>query len=204
MTDYFDPLNYENLGMSIARALEERPVENLAQLERFDGAGIYALYYTGEHPAYKPLAQQNREKLGSWAIYVGKAEVENARKGDPNQTNQVVGSKLYNRIRNHLMSIRAANNLDENDFYVRALAIAPTWISLAEVIAIRMHKPVWNVLIDGLGNHDPGSGRYKGKRPRWDTLHPGRTWADRLQPREESPLDIQQESLDYLRMNMKS
>jgi len=30
---------------------------------------------------------------------------------------------------------------------------------------------VWNVVIDGFGNHDPGAGRYNGERTRWDTLH---------------------------------
>lgn len=201
MTNYFDPLAYENLGASIARALDERPVEGLSQLERFDGAGIYALYYTGNHPAYTPLAQRNLERPGSWAIYIGKAEAENARKGDPDQAHRPVGPKLYNRIQNHLKSIQAATNLNENDFQVRALTIAPTWIPLAEVVAIRIHRPVWNVLIDGLGNHDPGSGRYRGKCPRWDTLHPGRAWATKLQPREETSAMIQQEALGYLNMN---
>lgn len=78
----------------------------------------------------------------------------------------------------------AAQNLDPHDFQVRALAIAPTWIPLAEVVAIRMHHPLWNVSIDGLGNHDPDSGRYRGMRPRWDTtLHPGRHWATKLKSR---------------------
>lgn len=198
MREHFDPLAYENLGASIARALEERPIENLVELERFDGAGIYALYYAGSHPAYVPLAQRNSVTPGSWAIYIGKAEAENARKGDPDQVHREVGTKLYSRIQNHLKSIRAAENLDESDFHVRALSIAPTWVSLAEVVAIRLHRPVWNVLIDGLGNHDPGSGRYRGKRPRWDTLHPGRAWAQKLQPRDESPAAIQQEALGYL------
>jgi len=36
--------------------------------------------------------------------------------------------------------------------------------------------------MDGFGNHDPGKGRHQGKRPSWDTLHPGRPWAEKLQP----------------------
>lgn len=201
MTKHFDPLDYDNLGASIARALEESPVVPLLSLKRFDGAGIYALYYTGSHPAYAPLAECNRESPGSWALYIGKAEAENSRKGDPNQVRSSVGPKLYNRISNHLKSIEAATNIDAADFQVRALAVAPTWIPLAEVVAIRLHHPVWNVLVDGLGNHDPGAGRYKGMRPRWDTLHPGRAWADRLQPRMETPDDVQQDTINYLRIN---
>lgn len=198
MTDYFDPLSYENLGASIARALEESPVIPLSELDRFDGAGIYALYYTGDYPAYQLLTECNLRMPGSWAIYIGKAEAENARKGDPAQAHLAVGPKLYNRIMNHKKSIVAASNLRVEDFQVRALAVAPTWIPLAEVVAIRIHNPVWNVMIDGLGNHDPGSGRYKGMRPRWDTLHPGRSWAEKLRPRNESAEEIMQDARSYL------
>jgi hypothetical protein len=38
--------------------------------------------------------------------------------------------------------------------------------------------------VDGFGNHDPGRGRRDMKRPRWDILHPGRNWAERLRPSE--------------------
>lgn len=198
MTKHFDPLDYDNLGASIARALDERPVVPLEELQKFDGAGIYALYYTGNHPAYKLLADENLAVPGTWAIYIGKADAENARKGDPEQANKPVGTKLYSRIQKHLASIMAAENLDISDFQVRALAVAPTWIPLAEVVAIRMHNPVWNVIVDGLGNHDPGAGRYKGMRPRWDTLHPGRSWAPKLANRLETALNIQQDVIQYL------
>lgn len=199
MTKHFDPLDYDNLGASIARALDERPVEPLSNLAKFDGAGIYALYYTGDHPAYAALAAENRNDPGSWALYIGKADAENARKGDPEQANKPVGAKLFTRIGKHRTSIEVVENLNVADFQVRALAVAPTWVPLAEVIAIRMHNPVWNVIVDGLGNHDPGAGRYKGMRPRWDTLHPGRAWAPKLAARPESAADIQQDVTQYLR-----
>lgn len=199
MTKHFDPLDYDNLGASIARALDERPVEPLVGLPRFDGAGIYALYYTGGHSAYAELTAENLSTPGSWAIYIGKADAENARKGDPEQANKPVGAKLFNRIGKHRSSIEVVENLDVSDFQVRALAVAPTWVPLAEVVAIRMHNPVWNVIVDGLGNHDPGAGRYKGMRPRWDTLHPGRAWAPKLAARPESAADIQQDVIQYLR-----
>lgn len=201
MTKHFDPLDYENLGASIARALDERPIVPLTSLEAFDGAGIYALYYTGDHPAYHPLALANQAEPGSWPIYVGKAEAENARKGDPDQANKPLGPKLFSRIRKHRISIEAAENLDLEDFQVRALTVAPTWIPLAESVAIRLHRPVWNVIVEGLGNHDPGAGRYQGMRPIWDTLHPGREWAPRLKPRAETPAEIEQRALDFLHTN---
>jgi hypothetical protein len=53
-------------------------------------------------------------------------------------------------------------------------------------------------LIDGFGNHDPGKGRHAGLRPRWDTLHPGRPWAERLQPRDEDEKAIQREIQEVL------
>lgn len=199
MTKHFDPLDYDNLGASIARALDDRPVEPLVGLTRFDGAGIYALYYTGDHPAYAELATANEADPGSWAIYIGKAEAENARKGDPQQVSKPMGAKLFSRIGKHRKSIDEATNLDPTHFQVRALTVAPTWVPLAEVVAIRMHVPVWNVIVDGLGNHDPGTGRYNGIRPRWDTLHPGRPWAPKLTERLETPADIEQEVVEYLR-----
>lgn len=194
----FDPLSYENLGGSISRALDEEIVEPLAELKRFDGAGVYALYYTGDFPSYAPLARANQHEPGSWAIYIGKAEAESARKGDPDQTSTLDGPRLFNRIRNHLRSIQKVHNLDENDFLVRALVVAPTWVPLAEAVSIRLHHPLWNVLVDGLGNHDPGAGRREGMRPRWDTIHPGREWATKLPPRPESVGAIEQEALQYL------
>ncbi|NJJ04308.1 MULTISPECIES: Eco29kI family restriction endonuclease [Corynebacterium] len=196
----FDPLSYENLGISISRALDEQPVVPLTEIKRFHGAGVYALYYTGDFPAYERIALANRENPGTWAIYIGKAEAESHRKGDPDQQNVLDGPKLFNRIQNHRKSIESANNLDVHDFSVRYLVVAPTWVQLAEIIAIRLHHPVWNSLIDGFGNHDPGSGRRNGLRPRWDTLHPGRSWAKLLRERPE-PLSVVEEELEnYLRM----
>ncbi len=54
-----------------------------------------------------------------------------------------------------------------------------------EAELIRRHRPLWNTVVDGFGNHDPGAGRYNQARSEWDVLHPGRLWAERL--RGESP-----------------
>lgn len=194
----FDPLSYENLGISISRALDEQPVIPLSSVQRFNGAGVYALFYSGDFPAYRDLALANREQPGSWAIYIGKAEAENHRKGDPDQQSILDGPKLFNRIQSHKKSIEAATNLRVDDFSVRYLVVAPTWVQLAEIIAIKLHRPVWNSLIDGFGNHDPGKGRRNGMRPRWDTLHPGRTWAEQLQERPELTSTVESELINYL------
>ena len=49
-----------------------------------------------------------------------------------------------------------------------------------EAEMIRRYAPLWNTVIDGFGNHDPGSGRYDQAKSEWDVLHPGRPWAARL------------------------
>ncbi|MDK8451484.1 Eco29kI family restriction endonuclease [Corynebacterium mastitidis] len=80
----------------------------MTEIQRFDGAGIYALYYTGDFPAYELLAECNREQPGLWVLYVGKAEAESARNSEADQATVTVGTKLFNRVRNHRSSINAA------------------------------------------------------------------------------------------------
>ena len=36
------------------------------------------------------------------------------------------------------------------------------------------------MVVDGFGNHDPGSGRYNQAKSEWDVLHPGRPWIKKL------------------------
>lgn len=69
---------------------------------------------------------------------------------------------------------------------------------MAETSAIAMHRPLWNTLVDGFGNHDPGRGRYEGMRSRWDTLHPGRRWAEKLRPNVYTARQIGEEALAWL------
>ena len=54
------------------------------------------------------------------------------------------------------------------------------FIPLGESLLISHHKPLWNAVVDGFGNHAPGSGRAEGKKPMWDVIHPGRPWAAEL------------------------
>lgn len=56
MSEPFNPLDKENLGKSVARAILASDAIPLAALKAFSGAGIYALYYTGDFPAYEPIA----------------------------------------------------------------------------------------------------------------------------------------------------
>ncbi len=59
--------------------------------------------------------------------------------------------------------------------------IAAIWIPLGESLLIEISRPLWNYALDGFGNHDPGNGRYNQQKSPWDTLHPGREWAEKLQ-----------------------
>ena len=182
MTKPFNPLAMENLAESIVHALHLQEPVPLALVPEFDGAGVYALYYHGKFPAYKALAVVNTEKLIE-PIYIGKASPSGARKGIELATQRTA---LTKRLKDHRKSIEAAINLNIEDFSARWLVMEDVWIALGESAMIRRHQPVWNARIDGFGNHAPGCGRAKGARPQWDTLHPGRAWADVLPPAQES------------------
>jgi hypothetical protein len=73
------------------------------------------------------------------------------------------------------------------------LVVDDIWISLGESLLIEKFSPIWNTILVGFGNHDPGKGRYNQQRSPWDTLHPGRTWADKLQPNTKSAEQIAEE-----------
>lgn len=172
----FNPLDKRNLGKSVADALLATDVHSLPPAS-FRGAGIYAIYYTGSFPVYGKVANANREERFGWPIYVGKADHSGVRKGgfglgaEPRL-------KLYRRLAEHAKSIEQANNLELADFRCRFLVVEDIWIPLGESLLIEMFHPLWNRSIDGFGNHDPGKGRSNQRRSPWDTLHPGRAWAE--------------------------
>ena len=190
----FNPLAMENLAESIVHALHLQEPVPLALVPEFDGAGVYALDYHGTFSAYKALAAINAEQLIE-PIYIGKASPSGARKGIDLATQTTA---LTKRLKDHKKSIEAATNLEIEDFSARWLVMEDVWIALGESAMIRRHQPVWNARIDGFGNHAPGRGRAKGARPQWDTLHPGRTWADALPPALKSADQLSQEVEQYL------
>jgi len=195
----FNPLDKRHLGESVGQAMLRQPVTPLGNLETFTGAGIYAIYYTGGFSGYEPISECNRNKQFKAPIYVGKAVPKGARKGGDLQASP--GKVLYDRLKQHGKSIEESSNLDITDFHCRYLIVDDIWIPLGESLLIAKFDPLWNKLIDGFGNHDPGRGRHAGLRPRWDVLHPGRQWAGRCQPRDESAEQIIREARDYLRNN---
>jgi len=192
----FNPLDKTNLGESVAEAMLCQPVGILPPAP-FIGAGIYAIYYVGDFPLYAEVVEKNKNDRFHWPIYVGKAVPAGARKGgfglgaDPGQV-------LYKRLTEHAASIEQAKNIEVGDFRCRYLVVDDIWIPLAESLLIEMHLPLWNRKIDGFGNHDPGKGRYNQQRSLWDVIHPGRSWADKLQPSSNDENKIKKEVATYI------
>ena len=193
----YNPLDKKNLGASVAEALLGRKPHPLEEVPAFHGAGIYAIYYAGDFDAYQRISEHNRGTDPTAPIYVGKAIPASGRKGGtaPEGTKT---KALCNRLREHAESITATNNLLPSDFQCRYLVVDDIWIPLGESLLIAKFAPIWNTLIDGFGNHDPGKGRYEGMRPKWDVLHPGRAWARKCQDRSETAVQIKREVKAHL------
>jgi hypothetical protein len=192
----FNPLDKKSLGESVVQALERVAPVSLSALAEFKGAGLYALYFQGSLPPYAALAARNRP-VPSHPIYVGKAVPAGARKG-ANEITGIDSRSLWQRLREHAESIKVADGIAPEDFTCRHLVVDDIWIGLGESLLIQAYAPLWNTVVEGFGNHDPGAGRRRGKRPAWDELHPGRVWAKRLQPAKLNRALILEEVASYM------
>lgn len=149
--------------------------------EKFNGAGVYAIYYRGDFGLYETLSTLNHNSL-SIPIYVGKAVPQGWRTG------RVAGEgtenlNLHGRLREHAANIRLAENLKIEDFPCRFMILGGAetdLISPVEAELIRLYRPLWNYVVAGFGIHAPGKGRNDQARSEWDVLHPGRGFAARL------------------------
>jgi len=176
MTVEYDPLDYTNIGKSVVRALLEKHPQTLTRHLAIEGAGIYALYYSGRSALYRLIADPPHRV----PIYVGKAIYSGRRKGFVTGVQGGGSQPLAKRLGEHVWSISKARNLSLGDFSYKMLVLKQVWIPLAERILIETFRPVWNAVVDGFGNHPPGGGRTTMRCPKWDTLHPGRPWARAL------------------------
>ena len=155
------------------------PLHLLPPPKQFLGSGIYALYYVGGYQPYARIARLNQVDC-SLPIYVGKAVPPGWRTARSRDSET---SDLYLRLREHTRSIQQTTNIAITDFHCRFMilnSIESELIGPVEARLIRRYKPLWNTVIDGFGNHDPGAGRYNQARSEWDVLHPGRAWAEHL------------------------
>jgi len=182
----FNPLEKKHLGESVAAALLAQEKHDLPLKTRFSGAGLYALYYSGDHQLYQPLRDLITEEEDEIPIYVGKAIPAGGRKGGLG-LDVPAGQVLYKRINEHAESIDHTKSLNLKHFSCRYLVADDIWIPLGESLLIEKFAPLWNKVVDGFGNHDPGAGRYQQQKSPWDTLHEGRPWANRLNQSKKTP-----------------
>lgn len=194
----YNPLDKENLGESVAAALLRQPAGPLPPEVSFSGAGIYAIYYHGPFPGYGPIRERNAAGRFEQPIYVGKAVPPGARKGGRYGLGLPAGPALFSRLSEHARSIESVDRLEVSDFRCRYLIVDDIWIPLGETLLIARYRPLWNLVIEGFGNHDPGGGRSRQQCSKWDTLHPGRSWAARLAPNQLSLAEVEQLVRDFL------
>jgi hypothetical protein len=167
-----DPSDPEMIGHLIANTLLEQPTAPLANFltERFWGSGVYALYYTGTFPTYRPV------RGTEIPLYVGKADPAVPRA----DTVIEQGERLCGRLRDHAKSIRLAENINLDDFHCRFLVVKSAWQNTAETYLINLFKPAWNKEMKvcyGFGKHGDAPTTRTNRRSAWDTIHPGRHWA---------------------------
>jgi hypothetical protein len=170
---------YKSVVRRAVRFFATTPIVRLPPPEPFAGCGVYALYYSGDFAPYAHLSRANR-RTAAVPIYVGKAVPPGTRKARRGPEDS---SDLYGRLAEHSRSIEQATNLHPEDFVCRFMILtgeATDLVVPAETELIRRHQPLWNCVVDGFGNHDPGAGRYNQAPSEWDVLHPGRYWVSRL------------------------
>lgn len=169
----FDPLALEHIGVTLAVELIEQPLHDLPP-QKFVGAGVYALYYTGKHSAYSKLGAMNKGQGGTrYPVYIGSAVRENAKQGfNPRPT---TSTRLWTRLTHHAKSIQSAIHdpgFRLDDFRCRYLVLNDAHITLAESVLIATFRPAWNGM--GFGSKVVGEERKTQKASLWDSLHPGR------------------------------
>ncbi|KPX43159.1 Uncharacterized protein ALO68_05700 [Pseudomonas syringae pv. helianthi] len=169
----FDPADPITAGRIVALTLISQPEHKLSSIPQFYGAGVYALYYNGAFEPYSELSGTDHP------IYVGKADPSSSSAKDA----IAQGTKLSIRLGEHAKSIgKARTTLNVDDFRCRFLIVQSGFQKAAEDYLIRFFKPIWNSetkICFGLGKHGDSSETRDNKRSPWDTVHPGRSWADK-------------------------
>lgn len=172
---------FVELVKDAVRFFNGTPVHTLPPPEIFLGTGVYALYYTGHNPLYRRYAELNRLAY-NYPIYVGKAVPKGWRQSRISDSALNQSRELHNRFREHSRNITVATGLLLKEFMCRFVIFedeGSDMISTIEAALIKLNQPLWNVAVDGFGNHDPGRGRYEQAKSDWDVIHPGRPWAER-------------------------
>jgi hypothetical protein len=172
---------FAELVKDAVRFFNGTPVLPLPPPVPFLGRGVYAIYYTGSNPVYARYAELNRTSY-DYPIYVGKAVPKGWRQSRISDDAGNQSRELFSRLREHHNNIRLAPSLKAEHFMCRFVIFEDTgsdMISTVEAALIKLNRPLWNAVVDGFGNHDPGKGRYEQARSDWDVIHPGRRWAEK-------------------------
>jgi hypothetical protein len=189
----FDPLTPLNLARSVERAVLDQPEMPLPPDGTFIGGGVYCLYYSGSYEPYSSLAGGPSRT----PIYVGSATQRAGRMaGALFQSDRPI---LLNRLREHAHTLKETEDLQLEDFSCRFLITDDLWVQSAATLLIYHFRPLWNIVVDGFGLHNPGAGRSLSKRSSWDELHPGRSWATRLASSPQSRGEILKAVEEYMR-----
>jgi hypothetical protein len=179
----FDPFEPKTVGRMVALATLAQPLVPLSAVPNFYGAGVYAIYYSGDHPFYVEISGTETP------IYVGKADPKEA----DASTAREQGTKLTDRLREHAGTIKEAEDyaaagklsvelhpIQLADFQCRRLVCATNAQLVAEKHLIQMFWPLWNSETKacwGMSKHGDAAATRKNKRSPWDVVHPGRFWA---------------------------
>jgi hypothetical protein len=176
--EYYDPMDTENITSAVCRELERQPLVPLTpQIARFNGSGLYAIYYVGSgEPLYAPLSQYKIP------VYAGQALSHNSATGTAARTQ----NPLWQRVRGHGRSV-TGGGLRLNEFGVRLLRMPDVHADLGENGLRVTYEPVWNAILRGFGSNEQGSTTRKSARTKWDTVHPGRrrTYGENPHDRDE-------------------
>ncbi len=187
---FFDPSEPRLIGHFVALALISQDRHPLGSMTPFYGSGVYAIYYNGSADIYAPISGTETP------IYVGKADPPTGAKTVTEQE-----TELFSRLNEHRKNIEKVHGIELEDFECRALAVQSGYQAAAENHLIRLFWPIWNnetKILFGIGKHgDAATTRANNKSP-WDTIHPGRAWAEG-NPEAKSAEDIRREVAAHFR-----
>lgn len=175
--------DFEEIIKDTIRFFNGTPVHTIPAPEKFNGTGVYAIYSIAKKGIYKDFHEINRTSYNT-PIYIGKAVPKGWRQARTKNLSIGLSYELYNRLNEHGRSITQGYGLCISDFSCRFMILEEKesdLIGTVEAALIRSYCPIWNTLIDGFGNHDPGKGRYEQAKSDWDVCHKGRAWAEKCQ-----------------------
>ena len=154
---------FSELLKDAVRFFHGTPVLPLPLTEPFKGAGVYAIYCVAKKGIYKTFGEQVNRLSYNVPIYVGKAVPSGWRQN--RITEEIAGTTLFSRLRQHAESIKNGKGLNLCDFVCRFAILegeTANMIAALEAAIIAEHTPLWNSVIDGFGNHYPGVKRVNG------------------------------------------